>query len=86
MATKQYPHASFLRNMSHIPKHWFIQKGKKGKNQPIEFYNAKDHYNTLHISDGLTGVYHIMYDGSTLKVVKTKSQALRFAKAYMRKH
>ena len=78
---KTYPHASFLRNMKGIPKHWF-----KHSNQDTAFYNAKDNYHTLSISDGLIGIYHVMYHGKTLKVFKSKSNSISYTKNYMRKH
>ncbi len=83
---KKYPHASFLKNVSGVPKHWFTNKKIPKKNESIYFINAKDNYNDLIITDGLIGVYHIIYNGKGLKVVKTKKQALAYAKSYMRKH
>ena len=78
---KTYPHASFLRNMKGFPKHWF-----KHYNQDNAFYNAKDYYHTLSYTDGLTGVYHVFYNGRTLKVFDTKKEAIKYTKAYMKKH
>ena len=58
------------------------------------WHNIKKH-KEISISHGFAGVRHIFYQpdtrkapsGSrTIKVVKTKSQALKFTKSYMRKH
>ena len=88
MAKKiKYPHASFLKTVTGLPGHWFVHKRiYKHKNTPIDFYNAKDHYSSLHISDGLTGVYHVNYKGTGLKVFKNRTTALKFAKQYMKKN
>ena len=58
------------------------------------WFNKKKH-KEIAIGHGFAGVRHIFYQPNTLKapsgsrtikVVKTKSQALSFAKSYMRKH
>jgi len=90
MATKEYPHASFLTNISGIPKHWFVHKNtnvnKPKKDEPVHFINAKDNYHDLVITDGLTGVYHVIYNGEGLEVFDKYNQALSYAKNYMRTH
>ena len=83
----KYQHASFLTNMRGIPKHWFKHKSQKNTNSALFFYDAKNSYhNTLTITDGLTGVYHIILNGNGLKTTKSKTQAITFAKKYMRTH
>lgn len=79
----KYPHASFLKNVEDAPSNWFQHKKTLEKNEPEHFYNAKDHYNALSISDGLTGIYHVFYNGKTLFVTENRSDAVKFAKKYM---
>jgi len=86
---KKYQHASFLKNVSGMPKYWFIHKktniNNPQKDQPVYFYNLKDNKDLI-ITDGLTGVYHVIYNGGGLEVFDTYPQALSYAKKYMRNH
>lgn len=65
-------------------KGWTLSPFKSERKKPV-WYN-KISKKRLLITDGLSGKYHVMYDGQTRHVTSYKERAKDYAIDYMRSH
>jgi len=65
---------------------WYkIQYSDDGVKRNGTWYNYESKKD-LTITDGLTGIYHVMYGGETIKIIKLLKNTNKFVQRYMKSH